>query len=86
MARGYTVGSMNTAILRARQMGLALLVIAVINHGHALEDYSGATPHSSGLTRLSRDLMRRGGGETTAEIAASDWASSRNRRTRATSV
>jgi hypothetical protein len=32
--------------------------------------------------RLGRDLMRRAGGEITAEIAASDRASSRNRRTR----
>jgi hypothetical protein len=62
-------------------MCLAVLVIAVIDHGH-LVDYSGATPHSSGLTRLGRDLTRRGGGETTAEVAASDWIASRNRRTR----
>jgi hypothetical protein len=83
MAGGYTVGAMNTRILRARQMSLALLVVAVINHGRAQTDYSGAAPSSSGLTRLGRDLMRRAGGETTAEVAASDWAPSRNRRTRA---
>jgi hypothetical protein len=77
---------MNTAILRARQMSLALLVVAVIDHGQALSDYSGATPHSSGLMRLGRDLMRRAGGENTAELAASDWTSSRNRRTRAATV
>ena len=74
---------MNTMILHARQMSLALLVVAVIEHGHLQADYSGATPGSSGLTRLGRDLMRRAGGEITAEVAASDWASSRNRRTRA---
>jgi hypothetical protein len=72
---------MNTLILRARQMSLALLVVAVVDHGH-LTDYSGATPSSSGLMRLGRDLMRRAGGEITAEAAASDWNDSRNRRTR----
>jgi hypothetical protein len=39
-------------------MSLALLVIAVIDHGHPPADYSGATPGSSGLMRLGRDLMR----------------------------
>jgi len=77
---------MNTTILRARQMSLALLVIAVIDHGHLQADYSGAAPGSSGLTRLGRDLMRRAGGETTAEVAATDWNSSRNRRIRAVNV
>jgi hypothetical protein len=52
---------MNTAVLRARQMSLALLVVAVIDHGHLQADYSGASPHSSGLMRLGRDLMRRAG-------------------------
>jgi hypothetical protein len=83
MAGGYTVDAMNTMILRARQMSLALLVVAVVDHGQLKADYSGATPGSSGLMRLGRDLMRRAGGEVTAEVAASDWASSRNRRTRA---
>ena len=86
MSGGYTVGTMNTAILRARQRSLALLVVAVIDHGHLQADYSGATPHSSGLMRLGRDLMRRAGGEATAEVTASDWISSRNRRTRAATV
>jgi hypothetical protein len=54
---------MNTMILRARQMSLALLVIAVIDHGNLQTDYSGAAPGSSGLTRLGRDLTRRAGGE-----------------------
>ena len=53
---------MNTMILRARQMSLALLVIAVVDHGHLQADYSGARPGSSGLMRLGRDLMRRAGG------------------------
>lgn len=83
MAGGYTVDAMNTMILRARQMSLALLVVAVVDHGHLQADYSGAAPSSSGLMRLGRDLMRRAAGESTAEVAASEWASSRNRRTRA---
>jgi hypothetical protein len=70
MAGGYTVGAMNTMILRARKMSLALIVVAVIDHGHLQTDYSGATPSTSGLTRLGRDLMRRAGGETTVEVAA----------------
>lgn len=78
--------AMNSMILRARQMSLALLVIAVVDHGHLQADYSGATPGSSGLMRLGRDLMRRAGGEISAEIAASDRASSRNRRTRPATV
>jgi hypothetical protein len=73
---------MNTMMLRARQMSLALLVVAVVDHGNLQADYSGATPHSSGLMRLGRDLIRRAGGDTTAEVAVSDWASSRNRRIR----
>ena len=82
-ACGYTLEFMNTMILRARQMSLALLVVAVVDHGHLKADYSGATPGGSGLMRLGRDLMRRAGGEVTAEVAASDWASARNRRSRA---
>jgi hypothetical protein len=86
MAGGFTVGVMNTAILRARHMSLALLVVAVVNHGHLEADYSGARPGSSGLMRLGRDLMRRAGGEITMEAAATDWNSSRNRRSRMQSV
>jgi hypothetical protein len=82
MAGGFTVGIMNTAILRARQMSLALLVVAVVNHGHLEADYSGARPGSSGLMRLGRDLMRRAGGENTTEVAVADWNSPRNRRSR----
>jgi hypothetical protein len=73
---------MNTMMLRARQMSLALLVVAVVDHGQLQADCSGGTPHSSGLVRLGRDLIRRAGGETTVEVEASDWASSRNRRIR----
>jgi hypothetical protein len=50
---------MCTALLRARQMSLALLVVGVIDHGSLSIDCSGATPNSLGLLRLGRDLMRR---------------------------
>ena len=72
MAGGFTVCAMNTMVLRAREMSLALLVVAVIDHGHLQVDYSGATPHSSGLMRLGRDFMQRAGSE------AAEWQSSRN--------
>lgn len=52
---------MNSMIFRARQMSLALLVVAVVDHGHMQTDYSGATPQSWGLLRLGRDIMRRSG-------------------------
>jgi hypothetical protein len=75
---------MSTLIVRAREMSLALLVVAVIEHGCvAGGDYSGAAPSSSGLIRLGRDLMRRAGGEAAADVAASNWIHSRNRRVRA---
>jgi hypothetical protein len=64
---------MNTTILRAREMSLALIVIAVVNHGHLQADLSGARPGSSGLMRLGRDLMRRAGAEVTSDSkSASD--------------
>jgi hypothetical protein len=71
----YTVSTMNTVIPRARQLSLALLVIAVVYHAHLGVDYSGARPNASGLTRVGRDLMRRTGGEIPAEAAASDGIS-----------
>jgi hypothetical protein len=71
MAAGSIVDTMNSMVRRARQMSLALLVMAVIDHGHLQPDYSGATPGSSGLMRLGRDLMRRAGGDTATEVPAS---------------
>jgi len=44
-------------------MSLALLVVGVIDHGSLSIDCSGATPNSSGLLRLGRDLMRRSGSD-----------------------
>jgi hypothetical protein len=71
---------MGITLLRARQMSLALLVIAVVEHGNLSVDCSGATPRSSGLMRLGRDLMRRAGSEAAADVATSKKISSRNRR------
>ena len=81
MAGGSIVGNMNSMVLRARQMSLALLVMAVIDHGHLQADYSGAAPGSSGLMRLGRDLMRRAGGDA-VEVDLSGWSSSRDQRLR----
>lgn len=53
---------MNSLIYRARQASLALLVVAVVDHGHLQTDYSGSTPQSWGLLRLGRDILRRAGG------------------------
>jgi hypothetical protein len=58
---------MKISLYRARQLSLALLVVAVVDHGHLHNDYSGAAPSSSGLLRLGRDLLRRGGGGETSE-------------------
>jgi hypothetical protein len=43
----------------ARQLSL-LLVIALIEYGHMHVEHSGARPGPLGLTRLERDLSRRG--------------------------
>jgi hypothetical protein len=64
---------MKISLYRARQLSLALLVVAVVDHGHLHNDYSGAAPRSSGLLRLGRDLLRRTGGETDEGPSASKW-------------
>ncbi len=64
---------MKISLYRARQLSLALLVVAVVDHGHLHNDYSGAVPRSSGLLRLGRDLLRRAGGETDEAPSASKW-------------
>ncbi len=50
---------MNSKMLVARRMSLALLVVAVVEHGNLTLDGSGARPNTCGLTRLGRDLLRR---------------------------
>ncbi len=59
---------MKTSMFRARQISLALLVAAVVEHGHLQADYTGANPNSSGLLRLGRELLRRR--EETRELVA----------------
>ena len=65
---------MKISLYRARQLSLALLVVAVVDHGHLHNDYSGAAPRSSGLLRLGRDVQRRwsagesGGGARTSKL------------------
>lgn len=49
---------MQHVLFTARQMSLALLIVAVVDHGAAPSDLSGASPSTSGLVRLGRDLMR----------------------------
>lgn len=83
MAGGFIVGAMNTLILRARHVSLALLIAAVVVHGHLQAADSSAAPGSSGLTRLNRDLMRLAGSGNSWEVAASERDSSRHRRGRA---
>jgi hypothetical protein len=62
---------MKISLYRARQLSLALLVVAVVDHGHLRNDYSGAAPNSSGLLRLGRDVLRRWSGSEFGEAAAS---------------
>jgi hypothetical protein len=62
---------MKISLYRSRQLSLALLVVAVVDHGHMHNDYSGAAPNSSGLLRLGRDVLRRWSGSEFGEAAAS---------------
>ena len=63
-------GAMKISLYRARQLSLALLVVAVVDHGHLHNDYSGAAPRSSGLLRLGRDVLRRCSGSRFGEAVA----------------
>jgi hypothetical protein len=49
---------MKHVLFTARQMSLALLIVAVVDHSAAPPDLSGASPNTSGLVRLGRDLLR----------------------------
>jgi hypothetical protein len=49
---------MQHVLFTARQMSLALLIVAVVDHGAVPSDLSGASPNTSGLVRLGRDLVR----------------------------
>ena len=81
MALGTTLGAMNTLMFRPRYLCLALLAMAVI-HGHLQAARSGAAPGSTGLTRLSRDLMRLAESENSAPATASGNDTSPGRRAR----
>jgi hypothetical protein len=48
----------NAQFRRARQLSLAWLIIGVMTHG-TVQAHFGNCPQSSGLTRLSRDLIRK---------------------------
>ena len=61
---------MQASMLLARQLSLALLIIVLAEHGHMRVDQSGAHFGSMGLTRLERDLSRRGIAAPCTEIRA----------------
>lgn len=61
-------------------MSLALLVMAVVEHGNLSIDCSGASPTSSGLMRLGRDLMRHAGSDLTTRGPLERDASSLGQR------
>ena len=50
---------MQASMLLARQLSL-LLIIAFTEYGYVHLDHAGALPGPLGLTRLERDLNRRG--------------------------
>jgi hypothetical protein len=52
---------------RARHLSLALLIFAAVEYGHLHIDHSGGRPGTFGLTRLQRDLARRGDNEFRAQ-------------------
>ena len=54
---------MQVSMPRAQHLSLALLIFTVVEFGHLHMDYSGARPGGFGLTRLERDLARRGSSE-----------------------
>jgi hypothetical protein len=50
---------MSTSLFHARQISLALLVIAVVEHGHLSIPDAGTNPSSSALLRIGREFIRR---------------------------
>jgi hypothetical protein len=59
MAAGSLTLQMHASMPLARQLSL-LLIIAFTEYGYMHLDHSGAGAGSLGLTRLERDLSRRG--------------------------
>ena len=61
---------MQASMLLARQLSLALLIVVLAEHGHMVVGHSGVYSGSMGLTRLERDLSRRGIAAPCPEIRA----------------
>ena len=61
---------MHLSTLVARRLSLTLLIAALTEYGYLHLDPSGTRPGSFGLTRLERDLSRRGIGAPDTEIRA----------------
>jgi len=61
---------MQVSMLLARQLSLTLLIIGLTEYGYTHFDPSGARPGAQGLTRLERDLSRRGIGAPGTEFRA----------------
>lgn len=62
---------MQLSMLLARQLSLTLLIIGLTEYGYMHLDHSGARSGSTlGLTRLERDLSRRGIGAPGKEFRA----------------
>jgi hypothetical protein len=61
---------MQTSMRLARQLSLTALILTIAEHGHMAVDHSGARSGSLGLTRLERDLSRRGIAAPDTEIRA----------------
>jgi hypothetical protein len=51
---------MQASMMLARQLSLTVLILAIAEHGHMAINHSGSYSSSVGLTRLERDLSRRG--------------------------
>jgi hypothetical protein len=47
------------SLVRARQLSLVILIGALIEHASFNVDFSGSTPGTLGLARVSRDLHRK---------------------------
>jgi hypothetical protein len=63
---------MQISMPRARHLSLALLIFAAVEYGHLHFDHSGARHGTFGLSRLQRDLARRGNNEFRAQAFTQD--------------
>jgi len=53
-----------------RNLGLCLLLSAVVTHAETQLDTAGTRPNSCGLTRITRDLVRKTAGAEMKSMAA----------------